>query len=86
MWFDHHLGSRRLKLNVRATVMDVQGMARLITCGTGAGVLPSHLVTKLEGEGHKLHVFKGCGKPLKNTISIAYLRDTARAHRGRPRF
>jgi DNA-binding transcriptional LysR family regulator len=75
MWFEHHLDSRNLKLNVKATVMDVQGLARLVLSGLGAGVLPHHLVLKLQKEGHKLHAFKGCGKPLKNGISVAYLRE-----------
>jgi DNA-binding transcriptional LysR family regulator len=75
MWFGHHLEGKHHRLNLRATVMDVQGVARLIEAGMGAGVLPGHLVAKLQEQGHKLHCFPGSGKPLKNTISIAYLRE-----------
>ncbi len=75
MWFAHHLDARNIALDVRATVMDVQGLARLILEGLGAGVLPGHLYQKLTKEGHRIHRFKGCGKPLKNAISAAYLRE-----------
>jgi len=75
MWFGHHLGSRNLNLNVRATVMDVQSVARMIATGLGAGILPHHLTLKLEREGHQIVTFKGCGTPLTNSISLAYLRD-----------
>lgn len=80
MWFHHHLGTRHIDLNVRTTVMDVQAIARLILHGAGAGILPSHLVTKLSSDMRgKLHTFKGCGKPLKNAISVAYLADRTHA-------
>ncbi|HUP58695.1 MAG TPA: LysR family transcriptional regulator [Bdellovibrionota bacterium] len=72
-WFHHHLGSRNLKLNVRATVMDVQGVARLIQSGAAVGILPEYLVDQLEKVGGELHRFKGSGTPLKNTISVAWL-------------
>lgn len=78
MWFKHHLGhlgARHFDINVRTTVMDVQAVARLILADVGAGILPSHLVSKLDQEGQKLFSFKGCGKPLKNTISVAYLAE-----------
>jgi DNA-binding transcriptional LysR family regulator len=75
MWFEHQLGSRNLGLHTRATVMDVQGIARLILSGAGVGVLPGHLVGTLEKEGKKLHKFKGSGKPVKNGISVAFLQE-----------
>jgi DNA-binding transcriptional LysR family regulator len=78
LWFQHHLGTRHLNLNVRATVMDVQGVSRLIQSGAYAGVLPGHLVDKLQSElpkSKKLHIFKGTGSPLKNGISVAYLKE-----------
>ena len=52
MWFHHHLEARHIDLNVRATVMDVQAIARLILAETGAGVLPGHLLAKLQKEGN----------------------------------
>lgn len=75
LWFGHHLGTKAIEVNLRVAVMDVQGIARLILSGMGAGILPSHLISKLQKEGYELHVFKGCGKPLKNTVSVAYLPD-----------
>ncbi len=75
MWFAHHLASRNLNLNVKAQVMDAQGVARFILCGLGAGILPSHLLTKLQKEGTKLHCYKGSERALRNTISIAYLEE-----------
>lgn len=74
-WFAHHVGSKNLALDIRATVMDVQGIARLIVNGVGAGVLPSHLVTTLQKNGLKLTKLKGSGKPLQNRISLVHLRD-----------
>ena len=74
-WFQHHLGTQHLRLNVRATVVDVQGVARLVIGGLGAGVLSDHLIEKLQAEGHDIVSFAGSGKSLKNTISAAWLRD-----------
>lgn len=73
MWFGHHLKTRRLHLSIRAAVMDVQGVARFILTGMGAGVLPSHVISKLRHKGLRLHCFKGCGQPLVNMIHVAYL-------------
>ncbi len=73
MWFRHHLKSRNMNLRIRARVMDVQGNARFIREGAVAGILPSYLVKKIQSEGQPLVTFKGSGKPLTNTISIAYL-------------
>lgn len=75
LWFQHHFKTRAATaLNVRATVMDVQGVTRLILSGVACGVLPGYLVGKLRNEGAKLHAFRGSGTPLKNGISIAYIR------------
>lgn len=81
-WFEHHLGTDDLRLDVRSTIEDTQGVARLIVSGVGAGILPGHLVGKLQKEGAKLHVFKGTGVALKNTISIAYLKDRTQSRSG----
>jgi LysR family transcriptional regulator, transcriptional activator of the cysJI operon len=72
MWFEHHFKSKA-NLNVRAHVMDVQGVARFITNGFAAGILPMHVIKKLETEGHKLHIFKVSDKELENHISVAFI-------------
>ena len=60
---------------MRSTIEDTQGVARLVASGLGAGILPGHLVGKLQKEGMKLHVFKGRGVPTKNSISVASLKE-----------
>lgn len=75
MWFAHHLKDRNLDLQVRATVTDAQGIARMVLAGMGAGILPLHLVSKLQKEGHQIHRFRGSGTPVKNVISLAYLKE-----------
>jgi DNA-binding transcriptional LysR family regulator len=82
MWFAHHLKQKNMHLNIRSTVMDVQGLAILIITGMGAGTLPGYLLDRLQEEGNKLYRFKGCGRPLKNTISVAYLRDRTQSLAG----
>ena len=74
LWLRHHLKVKHdLKLRIRASLMDVQGMSRVISEGLGAGILPLHVVRRLEREGHKLHIFNENKRPLKNTISLALL-------------
>jgi len=73
MWFHHHLPRKRVVPNVHAYIMDVQGLSRLIMLGVGVGILPHHLVARLENEGQKVQVLKGCGRPLTNSIGIAKL-------------
>lgn len=79
MWFQHHFNGKTPSFNIRATAMDVQGIARIISRGLAAGVLPDYLIAKLEKEGQKLHKFKGCGKPLRNSISVAYLAERSQS-------
>lgn len=74
-WFKHHFDDDSWRLSVRSTIEDSQGVARLVLSGIGAGIFPGHLVRKLEKDGVKLNVFKGKGAPLKNTISVATLRE-----------
>lgn len=83
MWFGHHLKQRNLDLRVRASVMDVQGVLRFIMSGMGAGIIPGYLFDRLRTEGVALHRFRGCGQPLHNHISVAYLRERTHSHAAR---
>ncbi len=74
-WMLHHLKRKNLRLNVRAHIMDVQGLSKFILSGLGAGVLPDHVVDKLKKDGAEIYVFEGRGKPLRNEISLARLKD-----------
>ena len=70
MWFNHHLKKSFIP-NVRANLMDVQGMSRIIREGLGAGVLPLHVVNRINSQyGEILDIFHGQKNPLKNTISL----------------
>ena len=70
MWFRHHLKKPFIP-NVRANLMDVQGMSRIIREGLGAGVLPLHVVNRINNQnGNILDVFQGQKNPLHNTISL----------------
>lgn len=73
-WFQHHYPHRIPTINVRATVMDVEAVTRLIAGGVGAGVIPRYVVEELERRGIKLHTFRGSGRAYHNRISLAYLR------------
>lgn len=76
-WMLHHLKRRNFRLNVRARMMDVQGLAKFIACGLGAGVLPDHVVTKMKNDGVDLYVFEGKGRTLTNEIRMIRLRGRA---------
>ncbi len=71
-WFSHHYDSSSFQLDVRAYVMDVQGVARMIQCGMGWGILPRHLVNRLEESGGAhFDRFPTETPPLVNVISLA---------------
>jgi len=72
-WMLHHLKRKNLRLNVRARIMDVQGLAKFISCGMGVGVLPDHVVRRLRDENIDLHVFEGKAEPLHNEIRLVRL-------------
>ncbi|MGE4130878.1 MAG: LysR family transcriptional regulator [Bdellovibrionales bacterium] len=74
-WMLHHLKRKNLSLNVRAHIMDVQGLAKFIINGLGAGVLPDHLVARLKKDGVDLYVFEGKSKPLTNEIRMVRLKS-----------
>ena len=72
-WFAHHLSKKHVHIRTRATVMDVQGIAKLVLNGVGAGILPGHLVEKIAKETNELYVIRGTDAPLVNSIGLAYL-------------
>lgn len=73
-WFKHHLGAPNITLKARAHLMDVQGIQAMITSGLGLGILPRHQIKKIDQEKTPLHIFSGSGTPLKNKISVAYVK------------
>lgn len=74
-WFQHHLRKANLKMDIRAYVQDAYCVSQLVIGGAGAGVLPGSLLNKLQDMGHNLYAFKGSGKPLKNGISLAWIKE-----------
>ncbi len=74
MWFQDHYKFQRLNLEVKARIMSVEGVATMILGQLGAGVLPGHVIQKLEKEGKKLHKFQAEAKATNNPISIAYIK------------
>jgi DNA-binding transcriptional LysR family regulator len=72
MWFEHHLKKPFIP-NIRAALMDVQGMKRIITSGLGAGVLPLHVVNRSLERKDSLVIFPGKKIPILNEISLAFL-------------
>lgn len=77
-WMVHHLKRKHLNLNVRARVMDVNGVTNFITNGLGLGILPHHHVDHLKRSGVSLQVIQGKQSPLKNEISLVYLKDRSK--------
>ncbi len=78
-WMLHHLKRKNLRLNVRAHIMDVQGVAKFISSGLGVGVLPEQMLFRLKNEGVDLYIFDGKLKPLKNEIRLIRLKGEALA-------
>lgn len=74
-WMLHHLKRKNLNLNVRAHIMDVQGVAKFVTSGLGVGALPDHVVEKIKQSGQELRIFEGKVKPLLNEIRLAQLKN-----------
>jgi DNA-binding transcriptional LysR family regulator len=75
LWLKHHWGLKNINLNLRAVVREVQGISKLIFANLGVGVLPEHHAVRADPKGQFLYRFKGRGRPLKNTISVASLTD-----------
>ena len=80
MWFTHHYDLPNIKIKARATLMDVQGVAKLIRCNLGVGVLPRYVVQAIETQGEKLTIFSGPKESLINHISLAYLKSRSNSH------
>lgn len=74
MWFSHHLNTRQIHLDVKARLMDVQGVATLILNRMGVGILPAHLLDKLRKQDWPLETLPGSGTPVMNHLSLAWLR------------
>lgn len=78
-WFKHHFSSPLAQPRIRATVMNVHGVSRLILEGLGAGILPGYICDQLMAEGHGIHKFRGSGIPVENRISVALLRERSQS-------
>jgi len=78
-WFKHHYKFGHIELNPRSALMDVQGVGQMISHGLGVGILPEYVGKQLKNNGASLHTFKGCGQPLHNTLSLAYLEKRTRS-------
>jgi DNA-binding transcriptional LysR family regulator len=78
-WFRHHLGVLHPRVEIRATVTDVQGVARMIHAGLGAGILPGYVADELIDSGAHLVKIRCRTEPLENSLSIAYLREREHA-------
>lgn len=74
MWFRYHYGKKNVALNIRAWAMSVQGVASFVKSGIGAAVLPDHVIERIRNEGSAVYLFKGHKGPMKNDISMAWLR------------
>ncbi len=73
-WFKNNYPKfKKFKLNICASMVNVQGVARMIIEDLGVGILPRHRIKKLQNEGHELHLFQDVNDPLLNPISLAHL-------------
>lgn len=79
-WFKHHYNFKHLNLNVRAILMDVEGLAKLITSGLGAGILPDHMIIKLRENKEKIEVINGKKKTMINKISLARIKNKSHSN------
>jgi len=75
LWFEKNFGKKIPRLNVKSTLMDVQGIGRMIAGGMGCGVLPEYFLQKLKNEGVELIRLKGTGRIVLNEISVARLKN-----------
>ncbi len=76
MWLNHHVKeakSDKYDLNVRFTSQNTPSIYHMIQCGLGAGVLPRHLLDKLDKGGKNVERLPGNGTLLVSPISCTYL-------------
>lgn len=73
-WFKHHYRFGHFRPNIRASLMDVQGMARMISEGMGVGILPLHVIKESKLQKAPLYMFEGSGAPLLNHLSLVSLK------------
>lgn len=71
-WFFHHY-KKEIQPNKRATLMDIQGVSRLVLSGLGIGVLPFHMVRQRQLE-NEIVIFEGSNIPLYNEINLSKLK------------
>lgn len=73
-WFHHHFQFNHFRPNLKACLMDVQGIARMVCEHMGAGVLPLHVVKKLKLQKNRLQVFEGQKGPMRNQLNLVTLK------------
>jgi DNA-binding transcriptional LysR family regulator len=82
-WFHHHYDFSNFRPRMRAALMDVQGIARMIIDEMGAGVLPLHVVKKLDNHGIPLKVIDGKNGPLRNHLNMVKLKKRSLSREAR---
>jgi DNA-binding transcriptional LysR family regulator len=82
-WFNHHFEFSLFRPRIKAALMDVQGIARMITDEMGAGVLPLHVVKKLATHGLHLKVIEGKQGPLRNHLNMVKLKKRSLSREAR---
>lgn len=82
-WFHHHYDFSMFKPRMKAALMDVQGIARMIIDQMGAGVLPLHVVKKLANHGVNLKVIEGKNGPLRNHLNLVKLKKRSLSREAR---
>jgi DNA-binding transcriptional LysR family regulator len=74
-WFDHHLGHDEIQIKAPYMIAEAKSAGVFLTQKVAYGVLPGHLLLKLQKDGNPIRILKGSGKPLINTISIASVKS-----------
>jgi DNA-binding transcriptional LysR family regulator len=72
-WFQYHY-NKSYDISSKATLMDVEGVYKLISLGMGMGILPMHIIKK-KGMDDDLIIFKGKKDIMTNEISLAVLKS-----------